>query len=50
MISIDTNSEYTMDRRWNIRIQQLPCDSTYKGMHVSYCYNCIIVDTISTSV
>ncbi|CAK9801472.1 hypothetical protein ANTQUA_LOCUS2856 [Anthophora quadrimaculata] len=30
-ISIDTNSQYTTDRRWNIRIQQLPCDATYKA-------------------
>ncbi|XP_076277333.1 uncharacterized protein LOC143207568 [Lasioglossum baleicum] len=27
MLSIDTNSEYSTDRRWNIRIQQIPCDS-----------------------
>lgn len=31
MISIDTNSEYATDRRWNIRIQQIPCDSTSKA-------------------
>lgn len=30
-LSIDTNSEYATDRRWNIRIQQLPCDATYKA-------------------
>lgn len=34
MISVDTNSEYK--DRWNIRIQQLPCDSTYKGMHIIF--------------
>lgn len=29
MISVDTNSKYK--DRWNIRIQQLSCDSTYKA-------------------
>lgn len=37
MISIDTNPEYATDRRWNIRIQQLPCDATYKGMYITNC-------------
>nr|XP_033339572.1 uncharacterized protein LOC117228032 isoform X1 [Megalopta genalis] len=31
MLSIDTNSEYSTDRRWNIRIQQIPCDSTSRA-------------------
>lgn len=34
MISIDTNTGYPTDRRWNIRIQQLPCDATYKGLYI----------------
>nr|XP_031831146.1 uncharacterized protein LOC116426404 [Nomia melanderi] len=31
MISIDTNAEYSAERRWNIRIQQIPCDSTSRA-------------------
>lgn len=30
-ISIDTNSNYVFNRRWNIRIQQVACDSVEKG-------------------
>lgn len=35
MISIDTNTEYITDRRWNIRIQQIACDATYRGMYIA---------------
>ncbi|EZA49837.1 hypothetical protein DMN91_005680 [Ooceraea biroi] len=30
-ISVDTNADYAFDRRWNIRIQQIACDSVCKA-------------------
>lgn len=30
-ISVDTNADYAFDRRWNIRIQQIACDSVCRG-------------------
>lgn len=31
-LSIDTSQDFAFDRRWNIRIQQIACDSVCKGM------------------
>ncbi|XP_020288575.1 uncharacterized protein LOC109857064 isoform X3 [Pseudomyrmex gracilis] len=30
-ISVDTNADYAFDRRWNIRIQQIECDSVCRA-------------------
>ncbi|XP_071556091.1 uncharacterized protein [Temnothorax nylanderi] len=30
-ISVDTNADYAFDRRWNIRIQQIACDSVCRA-------------------
>lgn len=35
-ISVDTNADYAFDRRWNIRIQQIACDSVCKGTFSSF--------------
>lgn len=48
MISVDTNSEYTTERRWNIRIQQIPCDATYKAPNGCLQYYDSVSDTVTS--
>ena len=48
MISIDTNTGYPTDRRWNIRIQQLPCDATYKAPNGCLQYYDSVTGTITS--
>lgn len=35
-ISIGTNTDYAFDRRWNIRIQQIACDSLWRGRKIKF--------------
>lgn len=35
-ISVDTNADYAFDRRWNIRIQQIACDSVCRGTRMFF--------------
>ncbi|XP_026670406.1 uncharacterized protein LOC113464499 [Ceratina calcarata] len=46
MLSIDTNGDYATDRRWNIRIQQIPCDSPARAPNGCLQY----YDTVSNTV
>lgn len=39
-ISIGTNADYAFDRRWNIRIQQIACDSLWRGKKNSIIFYC----------
>ncbi|XP_054014781.1 uncharacterized protein LOC128895856 [Hylaeus anthracinus] len=48
MLSIDTNSEYSTERRWNIRIQQIPCDATYRAPNGCLQYFTSVSDTVTS--
>ncbi|KAL6255006.1 hypothetical protein P5V15_013424 [Pogonomyrmex californicus] len=45
-ISIDTNADYAFDRRWNIRIQQIACDSVCIAPNGCLQYYKTISDTV----
>ncbi|XP_012235854.1 uncharacterized protein [Linepithema humile] len=45
-ISIDTSADYAFDRRWNIRIQQIACDSVCKAPNGCLQYYKTISDTV----
>ncbi|KAL0107822.1 hypothetical protein PUN28_014833 [Cardiocondyla obscurior] len=45
-ISVDTNADYAFDRRWNIRIQQIACDSVCKAPNGCLQYYKTISDTV----
>ncbi|XP_076247538.1 uncharacterized protein LOC143187304 [Calliopsis andreniformis] len=47
-ISIDINAEYNLDRRWNIRIQQIPCDATYKAPNGCLQYYDSVSDVVTS--
>ncbi|XP_070148956.1 uncharacterized protein [Polyergus mexicanus] len=45
-ISVDTNAGYAFDRRWNIRIQQIACDSVCKAPNGCLQYYKTVSDTV----
>ncbi|CAL1681716.1 unnamed protein product [Lasius platythorax] len=45
-ISVDTNADYAFDRRWNIRIQQIACDSVCKAPNGCLQYYKTVSDTV----
>ncbi|XP_015186546.1 PREDICTED: uncharacterized protein LOC107071777 [Polistes dominula] len=47
-ISIGTNGDYPFDRRWNIRIQQIACDSLWRVPNGCLQYYKSISDTVTS--
>ncbi|XP_029155299.1 uncharacterized protein LOC114928349 [Nylanderia fulva] len=45
-ISVDTNADYVFDRRWNIRLQQIACDSVCKVPNGCLQYYKTVSDTV----
>ncbi|XP_077265998.1 uncharacterized protein LOC143899525 isoform X1 [Temnothorax americanus] len=46
-ISVDTNADHAFDRRWNIRIQQIACDSVCRGTFSSLPHHTEILAKLS---
>nr|XP_050847063.1 uncharacterized protein LOC127062600 isoform X1 [Vespula vulgaris] len=47
-ISIGTNADYAFDRRWNIRIQQIACDSLWRAPNGCLQYYKSTSDTVTS--